>query len=171
MKRILICIGAFAATPALAVEDCLVGSWAPDFAAMEQQFVEVAKADSASISGGMVMIIAADQTGSYQANDLNFVIENAGLPKTTVSMNGTGAFSVVADGGSFEFTMGAFDYAMVATIDMNGSPVTMDIPFSEEMAPMGGNTSGTYTCDATTVEYTITGENAQSDIVNRWYRQ
>ncbi len=171
MKRILICLGAFAATPALAVDDCLVGRWTPDFPAMEQQFIQTSQSQNVSIGGGMVMTIAADQTGSYQANDLNFAVENAGIPKTTILMNGTGAFSVMADGGTFEFTMGAFNYAMVATIDMPSGPLTMDIPFTEEMAPMGGNTSGTYTCDAAAVEYTIMGENDQADLVNRWYRQ
>jgi len=171
MKRILICLGALAATPAFAVDACLIGSWTSDFSAMEQQFVQSIQSQSASITGGLVMTINADQTGSYQANDLNFAVENTGIPKTTISMNGTGVFTVIADEGNFEFTMGAYDYALIATVDMGGNPVTMDIPFTEEMTPMGGNIDGTYTCDATTVEYTVADGNAGAGIVNRWYRQ
>ncbi len=117
------------------------------------------------------MTIAADQSGTYLADDLIFAIENEGMPKTTVSVNGSGSFSAIADAGNFEFIMGDFTYAAVATVDLAGSPITIDIPFTEEMAPMGGQATGAYTCNATTLEFMINGESGQSRMVNLWYRQ
>ena len=157
-----------ASTSFAAITDtCLIGTWVPAEGAFASQLASNPAMGEAEISGDVQMIFSQDG-GRYVLDGMVIKMQNPGMPPVEVAMNGTGAFSGAAEAGRFSFTMGAFDYAAKATLNMGGSPTVMDIPFSEEMAPMGGGATGAYTCTATTLSFDVEGR--EGKMVDTWVR-
>ncbi len=149
-------------------DSCLIGTWVPAPGAFAEQFAANPGMGQVEILGDVQMMLSPTG-GQYLLDGLVIKMQQPGMPPMAVAMNGAGAFVGEAEDGAFSFTMGAFNYAAEATIDMGGSPMVMDIPFTEEMAPMGGGASGTYICDATSV--TFDTEGADGKMVELWIRQ
>ncbi len=122
-------------------DSCLIGTWVPSAGAFATQLASNPEMQDVEITGDVQMIFTATG-GRYVLDGMVIKMQKPGMPPVSVAMNGTGSFGGDAAGGRFAFTMGAFDYAAKATINMGGSPMVMDIPFSEEMAPMGGGGRG-----------------------------
>ena len=161
-------LGMAFAGPALAIDECLVGSWTPEPGAMAAQFEQNASLQNVEIIGAVVMGLSHDG-GAYDLNGMVIKVRNPGMPPMEMTMNGIGEFAATAQGGHIAFTMGVFNYAVEAKIDMGGTPMVMDIPFSEEMAPMGQGALGTYTCSDTSLTFVSDGEPGK--LINMWVRQ
>ncbi len=149
-------------------DTCLMGTWVPDEGAFAAQLATNPVMGEAEISGDVQMIFTA-AGGRYVLDGMVIKVQNPGMPPMEVAMNGTGAFSGTAEAGRFAFTMGEFDYSAKATINMGGAPTVMDIPFSQEMAPMGGGATGAYTCTATTLRFDMEGN--EGKMVDTWVRR
>jgi len=149
-------------------DTCLMGTWVPDEGAFASQLSSNPAMGEVEISGDVQMIFT-DAGGRYVLDGMVIKVQNQGMPPMEVAMNGSGIFSGTAAAGQFAFTMGAFDYSAKATINMGGSPTVMDIPFSEEMAPMGGGASGAYTCTATSLQFDVEGR--EGGMVDSWVRR
>ncbi|NOR60913.1 MAG: hypothetical protein GQ535_00265 [Rhodobacteraceae bacterium] len=149
-------------------DTCLIGTWVPAPGAFAEQFAASSGMGDVEISGEVHMVFTP-VGGQYLLNGMVIKIQQPGMPPMAVAMNGEGAFVGEAEGGAFSFTMGAFNYAAEATIDMGGSPMVMDIPFTDEMAPMGGGAQGRYACSATTLSFDVEGR--EGKMVDSWVRQ
>ena len=170
-KTILLSAGiALSASASMAEisDSCLLGAWVPAEGAFATQMAANPGMGEVEVSGDVQMIFTAGG-GRYVLDGMEIKMQNQGMPPTTVAMNGTGAFSGNASAGQFSFSMGDFDYAAKATIDMGGSPMVMDIPFTEEMAPMGGGAEGTYACTESTLSFDVAGR--EGKMVERWVRR
>ncbi len=154
-------------SPALAFDDCLTGTWSADQAAFQAQMTANPNMGDVQVSGNILMTLGA-AGGQFTLNDLSVTVQNPGVPLVVVTLTGTGNFATSADAGSFQFTMGDFNYFAQAQVDMGGSMMNMDIPFSDEMSPMGSGANGTYTCNATRLTFNA---NTESQLVNLWHRQ
>lgn len=162
---------AITATPALALDPCLTGTWEPDYQILAEQFVEARGAVDTTITGNVYMTFADTGVGTYLAEKLTFDVLIEGMPRTEVTLNGTGEFYASTTDGAFAFTMGPFMYNARATVHMGGEPMVMDIPFTEEMAPLGG-ALGAYECSDDLLEFTPTTTDGASNvrIAKRWHR-
>ena len=149
-------------------DSCLIGTWVPAPGAFENQLASNPGMGAVEISGDMQMVLSATG-GQYLLDGMVIKMQQPGMPPMAVAMNGEGAFVGDAASGAFSFTMGAFNYAAEATIDMGGSPMIMDIPFTEEMAPMGGGATGSYACTGTMLSFDVEGR--EGKMVDTWVRQ
>jgi len=149
-------------------DSCLMGTWVPAPGAFANQLASNPGMGEVEITGDVQMLLSATG-GQYLLDGLVIKMQQPGMPPMAVAMNGSGSFVAEATSGAFNFTMGTFNYAAEATIDMGGSPMVMDIPFTEEMAPMGGGATGTYACTATTLSFDVAGSEAK--MVDSWVRR
>ncbi len=149
-------------------DTCLIGTWVPDEGAFAAQLSTSPTMGEVEISGDVQMIFT-EAGGRYVLDGMVIKVQNPGMPPMEVAMNGTGDFSGTAEAGQFAFAMGEFDYSAKATINMGGAPTVMDIPFSQEMAPMGGGATGGYTCTATTLNFDVEGN--EGKMVDTWVRR
>ncbi len=149
-------------------DSCLMGTWVPAPGAFAEQFAANPGMGEVEISGEVQMVLSTTG-GQYLLDGMVIKMQQPGMPPMAVAMNGAGAFVGEAAGGTFSFTMGAFNYAAEATIDMGGSPMVMDIPFTEEMAPMGGGATGSYACTGTSLSFDVEGR--EGKMVDSWVRR
>jgi len=160
----------FSSSAALAEisDSCLMGTWVPAEGAFADQLTANPQMGEVEISGEVQMIFS-NAGGRYVLDGMVIKMQNPGMPPMAVAMNGTGNFNGNAADGRFAFTMGGFDYAAKATINMGGAPMVMDIPFSEDMAPMGGGATGTYACTENTLSFNVEGR--EGKMVDSWVRR
>lgn len=148
-------------------DNCLIGAWVPEDGAFAAQMAANPGMGEVEVSGDVQMLITA-AGGQYMLDGLVIKMQQPNMPPVQVDMTGSGAFSGDIEGGRFAFTMGEFNYAARATISMGGAPVVMDIPFSEEMAPMGGGATGSYVCSETELHFEVDGEDGK--MLENWVR-
>jgi len=149
-------------------DTCLMGTWVPEDGAFAAQLTANPAMGEVEVSGDIQMIFT-DAGGRYVLDGMVIKVQNPGMPPMEVAMNGSGAFSGTAEAGHFAFTMGEFDYSAKATINMGGAPTVMDIPFSEEMAPMGGGARGSYECSESSLNLHVDGQDGK--MINSWVRR
>lgn len=163
---------ALTATPAFAIDPCFLGTWQPDYLVFGEQYLDATGATGVTITGNMLMTFVDTGTGTYVAENLTFDVSNDGMPRTEVTLNGTGAFIADTTDGAFVITMGEFAYDAHAKVHMGGGEIMeMDIPFTNEMAPFGG-AIGVYECSADVLEFqTTTTDGVESfNVAKRWTR-
>ena len=174
IKRTLAVTGlaSIIATQALALDDCLIGMWEPDYLQFGDQMMDVMEAEQIQISGDVLMTIFDTGDGEYLITSMTIGMKMPDVPQTDVTLTGTGEFAVTADDESFFFTMGDFNYLASATIAMPGmDPITMDIPVTDEMTPIG-SAAGLYSCNEETLEFEpIRGDDGKvGNIIQKWLR-
>ena len=153
--------------PAAAMDDCLHGWWEADYSTMAEQFKATMQASDVSVSGGAYLALAGADSGEYVVNDLQLEPVIPGAPAMTVTLNGGGAFTMVAEGGSYSATMGAFSYSAKAQSPAFG---VMEIPFDNANCPFGAG-AGSYSCAGDILEFTEEpGSGPADSIVQRWNR-
>lgn len=147
-------IGA-AATPALAVDPCLVGVWRADGTDMATLLAAQMNGSARYVGGDVVMTIGADDSLIFQVLELQFEMQPEGAPFTqVVTVNGTsqGRFETgvsAESGGAFwDFTVGYYDF--VGSAEVMGE--TMTIPFQSSSGMMG-SADGTYQCTGDTAAF------------------
>lgn len=158
--------------PVIASDDCIIGTWEPDYHAFSEQYLDITGADGVSMIGEALMAIHDYETGTYILNNLTFEIENADQPRTDIIISGTGDFTISMMDGGFSLEMGEFDYDAQAKIYIGNDPMVMDIPFTEEMAPMGGGAIGTYECSTTELIFTPSTNDGRTapNMIKIWKR-
>ena len=165
-------ISSLIATQAVALDDCLIGMWEPDYLQFGGQMMDVMNAEEVSITGDVLMTIFDTGDGEYHISSLDISTKLPDTPETDVTITGTGEFTVSADEESFFFTMGDFNYLASATVAMPGmDPITMDIPVTDEMTPIG-SAGGLYTCDEGELFFEpIRGADGKvGNIIQKWLR-
>lgn len=149
-------------------DSCLIGTWVPVPGAFAEQFSANPGMEQVEISGSVQMHLSA-AGGQYVLDGMEIKMQQAGIPPMSVAMSGTGGFSGNAAAGQFSFIMGDFDYAAKATVNVGSAPMVMEIPFTEEMAPMGRGAQGSYSCSDTALIFNA--ESGDEKMINSWVRQ
>ena len=142
MRFSLAVMAALVASPALAIDDCLVGRWQVDTADMAHVLATQMSGEASYVGGGVTMQISAAGDISMLVRDLTINVQIPDTPAMDVAVNGASRGSIDAENGGWTLTV--VDYDLVGSADVLGS--TMTIPFNTTSGMFGGG-SGNYTCD------------------------
>ena len=136
----LFCLSA--ASPALALDTCLVGTWAIDAPALAGALGGQMGATARHVEGGATMRVSADGNLSMQIESLTFAVTMPNMPEMAVAISGhsTGSIETTGD-GRFEAT--ASDYSLIGSADVMGQK--MEIPVTTASGGWGTAT-GAYQC-------------------------
>jgi hypothetical protein len=153
----------FAATPALAVDDCLLGPWQADLGALSEIMGRQMNGTATPVGGSVIMTITPAGMANMVINDLviNVVVPN--VPAMDVSVSGVSNGVFAGDAGSWSVVTAT--YTLVGSADVMGQ--TMTIPFDSATGMFGGG-AGTYTCDSSTLVFT--SDSTDERIPPRWTR-
>ncbi|WP_342077136.1 hypothetical protein [Yoonia sp. SS1-5] len=145
---------AVCASPALAVDDCLIGTWQADLAGLADIMAGQMNGTATPVGGSVTMQITPDGVASMNVNNMviNVVVPNA--PAMDVGVNGVSSGNFTAEGG--RWTVATSSYNLVGSANVMGQ--TMTIPFDSSTGMMGGG-SGTYDCSSSAVTFQTDGPN------------
>ena len=163
MRLSLVFAAAFAASPAIALDDCLVGRWQVDTGDMAQVMATQMSGEAAYVSGGVTMQIGTDGAITLLARDLTLNVTVSNTPPMDVSVNGASRGSLSAENGGWTLTV--VDYSLVGAADVMGS--TMTIPFNSGSGMFGGG-SGSYACETDVLTFDSAGSTPR--LPRRWLR-
>lgn len=137
------------ATPTLALDDCLVGSWRVDGADMARMMASQTGGSVNHLGGSATLEISAAGAIAMRANDLVFQVEVPDAPSVSVTVSGySNGTMTLGEGGAFSAT--ASDYSLVGSADVLGQ--RMEIPVQSGTAGWG-TSSGSYACSASSVTF------------------
>ncbi len=157
------CVAAIIATPALAVDDCLLGVWEADLAALSQIMGRQMNGTATPVGGTVLMTITPDGMANMVINDLVLNVVVPDVPPMDVSVSGVSSGVFVGEAGSWSVVTAT--YTLVGSADVMGQ--TMTIPFDSSTGMFGGG-SGGYVCDERAV--TFTSDSPNERIPPRWSR-
>lgn len=157
------CVAAIAANPALAVDDCLLGTWEADLGALSQIMGRQMNGTATPVGGNVLMTITPDSMANMVVNDLvlNVVVPN--VPPMDVSVSGVSNGVFAGEAGSWSVVTAT--YTLVGSANVMGQ--TMTIPFDSSTGMFGGG-AGSYTCDGSTLSFT--SDTPDERIPPRWSR-
>lgn len=163
MRLTLAALAAIAATPALAIDDCLVGRWQVDTGDMAQVLATQMGGDATYVGGGVTMQISEDGDISLLVRDLTLNVQVPDTPAMDVAVNGASRGNLDAENGGWTLTV--VDYDLVGSADVLGSVMT--IPFNSASGMFGGG-SGHYTCETDILSFDSAGGTPR--LPRRWSR-
>ena len=143
-----------AASPALALDTCLVGKWALDASALAGAMAGQIGGTVRHVEGGATMTITPDGTLAMRIEDLTIGMTMQGMPEMAVSISGHSNGQIETSGAG-DFTAAATDYSLVGTADVMGQ--RMEVPVSTATGGWG-SASGGYTCAGDTLTFTPSAE-------------
>ena len=153
MKRISLVIGLFVASPAFALDECLIGTWHVDTADFAHVLSTQMGGTASYASGGAIMNIGADGAVLITVNSLVLNVQMPDMPTMDVTVDGHSAGSITADDQAWALTGG--DYALVGSANVMGQ--TLSIPFTSATGMFGGGL-GEYGCSAGSLSFESTGD-------------
>ncbi|WP_342068683.1 hypothetical protein [Yoonia algicola] len=158
-----ICAAILLGTPALAVDDCLLGTWEADLDALSQIMGRQMNGTATPVGGNVLMTITPDGMANMVVNDLvlNVVVPN--VPPMDVSVSGVSSGVFVGEAGDWSVVTAT--YTLVGSANVMGQ--TMTIPFDSATGVFGGG-AGSYTCDSSVLAFTSTSTDER--IPPRWSR-
>jgi hypothetical protein len=151
------------ASPAFAVDDCLIGTWQADLDDLAQIMGGQMNGSATPVGGNVAMTITPDGMVNMAINDLILNVVVPDVPAMDVSVRGTSGGPFVGEGGSWTVTTAT--YNLVGSANVLGQ--TMTIPFTSDTGMFGGG-SGSYVCDGSSV--TFTSDSPDPRIPRRWSR-
>lgn len=149
--------------------ECLIGTWTPDYDALEARIKEFIDAPNAEFSGALLMIVSTTnvlegleiraeewsvQRKDSEGDDSAFILNGSSLNSFAVSSN-------------FFISQQSNDY--VQTLISGG--IETPIALQEWMLPLGDFAQGIWACADDTIQFTVTGQYADGQLVVTWYRQ
>lgn len=150
-------------TAALAVDDCLVGTWVADLDDLAHVMGVQMNGTARTVSGEVSMQIAADGAITTLVDDLVVNVAVPNVPAMDVKVVGYSSGGMTAEDGAWATTIG--EYELVGAANVMGQ--TMEIPFSSTTGMFGGGL-GIYGCNADAVAFESTGDTPR--IPRRWTR-
>ncbi|MEL6682243.1 MAG: hypothetical protein AAFQ09_06315 [Pseudomonadota bacterium] len=151
------------AAPALAFDDCLVGSWVADTNSLADTMGAQMQGTATATAGDVTMTVTPDGLASISVNNLTLNVVVPDVPPMDVSVNGASTGRMTAEAGRWSAVPESYD--LVGSANVLGQVMT--IPFSSETGILGGG-SGGYTCSAT--EATFDSDSADARMPPRWTR-
>jgi len=129
-----------AATPAAALDTCLIGSWTADGADMASVIGQQMNATATHIGGQSTVMVDAAGTISLLSSDMTYKIQAPEMPEMEVTINGTSTGTLTTE-GTGAFTANLSIASMTAVANFLGQ--TMEVPFEAVV----GMTGGSYSCE------------------------
>lgn len=164
MKQVLIAALMALATPALAIDRCLVGVWQADGD-------DIASVMGAQMGGSAVHVggrvsIEIDPTGTMTllAEDFAVAVAVPSVPEVVVTVTGYSQGAMNADDGR-TYVANAPEYSLVGSAMVLGQ--RMDIPVTSASGSVWGQSRGTYGCSGASVSFDAT---ELGSIPRRWTR-
>jgi len=147
---------AFASTPALAIDSCLVGKWRADDADTAHVIGASSGANVQHVSGETIIDI--DQYGNLTilANDVRYRMTTRGIAPFYTTMSGSGSGAMNADDGrNFVVNLPEFNFVMRSQI----LGETLEIPVQAgQPGTTPGRAEGRYGCTASSASFDVEGE-------------
>ena len=133
-----------AASPALAVAPCLVGTWSADVDDLANLMALQmgGGATARGLSGDIFMTIERDGLTDTQILDVVIEVTPPGVPPVTVRMSGRNGATMETEGNRFDLQ--GLAYNVVATATVFGE--TLTVPMDNSTAPMG-SAQGIFLCE------------------------
>lgn len=151
------------ATPALAVDDCLLGIWEADLGALAEIMGRQMNGSATPVGGNVLMTITPAGTANMVINDLVINVVVPDVPAMDVSVTGISNGAFMGEAGRWSVVSGT--YSLVGSADVMGQ--TMTIPFNSATGMFGGG-AGSYTCDSSAISFSSDTPDAR--IPPRWSR-
>jgi hypothetical protein len=152
MKLVTALIFAASASPAFAIDPCLVGVWQADAADLAHVMGSQMPAGGSIgyVSGTVTLEITGDGTMTLLSN--NFMVNSImpDIPPTTVTINGWSEGAMNADDGS-TYVANAPDYDLIGTADVMGAVI--EISAAELSGGVWGQSRGIYGCTGDSVSF------------------
>lgn len=154
------------ASPALAIDECLVGVWEADTADLAHVMgSQMPEGGSISYVSGRVSIeITNDGTMTLLSEDFSVMSIMPDVPATQVTINGYSQGAMNADDGS-NYVANAPEYDLLASADVLGQ--TFEISAAELSGGVWGQSVGTYGCSDDSVSFEA---NQLGSIPRLWHR-
>ncbi len=151
MMRILpiFFIAAIAANPAMAVDDCLLGTWQANLGALAEIMGRQMNGTATPVGGNVLMTITPEGRANIVVDNLVLNVAVQDVPPMDVSVSGVSNGAFAGEGGSWSVVTAT--YNLVGSANVMGQ--TMTIPFNAATGIFGGGT-GSYTCDGSTLTFT-----------------
>lgn len=159
----IFCVAVIAASPALAVDDCLLGTWEADLGALSEIMGRQMNGTATPVGGNVLMTITPEGMANMVVNDLVLNVVVPGVPPMDVSVRGVSSGVFTGEGGSWSVVTAT--YTLAGSANVMGQ--TMTIPFDSSTGMFGGG-AGSYSCDGGTLSFT--SESANERIPPRWSR-
>lgn len=163
MRLPTLIFAAIAATPAFAIDDCIVGRWQVDTNDMAQVLATQMSGEASYVSGGVTMQVSIDGDIALVVRDLTIKVKVPNTPAMDVAVNGSSRGTIIAENGGWTLTV--VDYALTGSADVMGS--TMTIPFNSASGMFGGGT-GNYVCNGDLLTFDNAGSTPR--LPRRWSR-
>jgi len=142
MLRYTTIVFAFCASPAFAVDPCLVGNWEADGRDMAQVMAGQMGGSVSHTGGRASLQIATSGTMTMRAEGMTFSVQVPNVPPIDVTVTGHARGTLRADDGA-GYVATAPDYALVGSAVVLGE--RMEIPVSSASGSWG-TSQGSYNC-------------------------
>lgn len=165
MFRLIGFLTAVLATPAAAIDSCLLGVWEADGADMAE-VLATQMGNAASHVGGRTTM-EVDQFGNVTllAQDMQYAVQIPDAPETVITVSGYSKGAMNADDGRTYVAVAA-DFRLVGSAVVYGQ--RMEIPVTQGLGGAAwGTSSGTYACTANSVSFDAV---LLGSIPRRWRR-
>lgn len=137
------------ATPALAIDPCLVGKWQAGGADMAAVLAEQMNAQATYLSGQTIIDIDEFGNLTLLSDNMTYAIQAPEMPAMEVSVNGFSEGAMNADDGR-NYRAVAAQYSLVGPAEVFGQ--RMDIPITQADGGWGTST-GIYGCTDTGIAF------------------
>lgn len=152
MKHLIALLLTTSASPAFAIDPCLVGIWQADNADLAHVMGSQMPAGGAIeyVSGVVTLEITNDGTMTLLSNDFMVNSIMADVPPTTVTINGWTEGAMNADDG-LNYVANAPEYDLIGTADVMGTVI--EISAAELSGGVWGQSIGIYGCTGDTMSF------------------
>jgi hypothetical protein len=154
------------ASPALAIDSCLVGVWEADGADLAHVMGSQMPSGSSvqHLSGRVSLEITNDGTMTLLAEDFTILSTMAEMPGTAITIAGYSQGAMNADDGT-NYVANAPEYSLIGSADVLGQRLEMSA--AELSGGAWGQSTGTYGCSGNSVSFEA---NRLGSIPRRWRR-
>jgi len=129
----VVCLAALTASPALAVDDCLLGTWQADLAALSQIMSRQMNGTATPVGGTVFMTITPDGRVDMVVNNLVLNVVVPDVPPMDVSVNGVSSGAFTGDSGNWSVVTAT--YTLAGSANVMGQ--TMTISFDSTTGVVG----------------------------------
>ena len=138
------------ATPASAIDSCLVGVWEADGPDIAHVMGTQMQGSAAFVGGRVSVEITEFGNMTLLAEDLRIAVTVAGTPEIVVTVNGYSQGAMNADDGT-NYVANVPEYDLVGSANVMG--MQMDVPITSASGAVWGQSRGTYGCSGDRVAF------------------
>ena len=166
MKKFTTFILIACASPAFAIDRCLIGVWQADSADLAHIMGSQMPSGSSvrHLSGRVSLEITRDGTMTLLAEDFTILSAMPGIPGTAITVSGYSQGAMNADDGT-NYVANAPEYSLIGSADVLGQRLEMSA--AELSGGAWGQSRGTYGCTGNSVSFEAT---VLGSIPRRWTR-